>query len=219
VQEIHNCIKGFVFLGTDHYNWPSGVMLVDWLKKGFKQFMPAKDHMQDLEELRSEAPRINHDFAFRGGENLPMACFYETATTGIRGKFDLPEMVPQKNAILPYAWVENRRLKKGHMDLGRFNDDKDCSMLVDLIKYIIMQITGRKKSKAPGLMSRSLDKMALPPEPSDTPKLQRRRSVGATTGIRTESIETGRSDTTPHSSNACLLSLGKFLTSPLLKIF
>jgi hypothetical protein len=83
VQEIHKCLKGFVFLGTDHYNWPGTRGSIEQIAAAAAPaiawaMLDAKSAFADLEEFQSQSPRINHDFAFRGGENFPMACFYET---------------------------------------------------------------------------------------------------------------------------------------------
>lgn len=76
------CLKGFIFLGTDHYNWPSTRVLLEVMTSTSKQIrdvIPSfENHYANLEEFHNQAPRINHDFAFRGGETLPMACFFET---------------------------------------------------------------------------------------------------------------------------------------------
>lgn len=84
VREIHKCLRGFVFLGTDHYNWPSTSGLLERMAIANKMIWTptdAKAGLDDLAEFQDQAPRINHDFAFRGGENFPMACFYETGSS------------------------------------------------------------------------------------------------------------------------------------------
>ncbi|KAH6665502.1 acyl transferase/acyl hydrolase/lysophospholipase [Halenospora varia] len=218
VQEIHKCLKGFVFLGTDHYNWPGTQGLLDRIARlnglvGMSQVPEMKRAVADLEEFQSQSPRINHDFAFRGGENFPMACFYEMPSRQIHPwmkKSTQQILVHQENATLPYAWVENRPLHKDHLDLGRFDEnDKECSVLVELIQYIVKQIRDPMESKAPGLQQESLsfDQITRLPSILPTPKLERRRSSEYIAPPRPMLLAAGDGEVSHGSTSVCLLSL------------
>ncbi|KAH8656651.1 acyl transferase/acyl hydrolase/lysophospholipase, partial [Tricladium varicosporioides] len=213
VQEIHKCLKGFVFLGTDHYNWPSTKGIIDQISR-LNKVLPASEMKQtlaDLDEFQSQSPRINHDFAFRGGENFPMACFYQTSPLPAYSpwvKKPTPQiLVDQDNATLPYAWVENRALQKDHLGLGRFENEKECSVLVGLIQYIVKQIKDPKQSKAPGLQRMSFDQIIRLPPTSATRRLERRRSSEYVPRPRPMLPAAGEGESSQGSPSVCLLSL------------
>lgn len=95
VHQVHAAIQGFIFLGTRHRGvFDRSVTFTPWLLSIIASWVYPKSALPQIlsqaSSFLNQYRRINVEFKEEGGENFPMACFYETSpTTGIVRPFDL----------------------------------------------------------------------------------------------------------------------------------
>ena len=85
VKELHLKIVGFVFMGTRHSGTFDSAYMAT-LKSGLSWSLLTKERVDDIRQVFDQVPGVNSDFKLLKGEQLPLACFYETQPSFYAGK-------------------------------------------------------------------------------------------------------------------------------------